>query len=59
MVGINLDFLKNQNITGHAQRLGMSSKSMLDNMMVYIFIFAIFLILMMIIGLFYVFTCLR
>ena len=59
MVGINLDFLKNQNISGNAQRLGMSSTSMLDNMMVYIFIFAIFLILMMIIGLFYVFTCLR
>jgi hypothetical protein len=59
MVGINLDFLKNQNISGNAQRLGMSSTSMLDNMMVYIFIFAIFLILTMIIGLFYVFTCLR
>ena len=59
MVGINIDFLKNQNISGNAQRLGMNSTSMLDNMVVYIFIFVIFLVLMMIIGLFYVFTCLR
>jgi len=60
VIGIDLNFQSNnQNVPSNAKRLGMTSINLLDNIMVYIFIFAILILLIGIISLFYIFPCLR
>jgi hypothetical protein len=51
--------MSNQNVPGNAKRLGMTSISLLENIMVYILIFALFILAIGIISIFYIFPCLR
>ncbi len=48
-----------EKISGNAQRLGMTSTSILQNMMVYILIVGFLLLVVIIVSIFYVFPCLR
>jgi hypothetical protein len=50
---------EDKNTPSNAKRLGMTSTSMLDNMMTYIFIFGIFVLLLILISILYVFPCVR
>ena len=58
--GLNLTLLKeDKNTPSNAKRLGMTSSSMLDNMMTYIFILGVFVVLLIFISFLFVFPCMR
>ncbi len=48
-----------KNTPSNAQRLGMTSTSMIDNMMTYIFIFGLIVLLLILISLLFIFPCIR
>ena len=59
-VGINYNKQQlDRDAAANMQRLGMTSTSMLDSLITYLFIFGIFFVSILIVAVFYAFPCLR
>ena len=59
-IGLNFSLVtEDKNTPSNAKRLGMTSISMLDSMMTYIFILGVFVILLILISFLFIFPCVR